>query len=405
MPKDEMKEYEFIPPLVNIDLLHENGKLFDDATIAYLKDYFKEHPYDRYSKLLGKHSNHRYGIIKNEAGLYAIYRDPINQEQVELSSGGFGAIKLIQHLDSGKWYILKTQKIEIPLFNETAKNEYQILRKLKQCNESRLIRNYKSNLIIPFIQGCDISDWTHSDSYSSQSWPPVLCFDIMNQILLKIQELHQLNILHRDIKTENIMFDLATNSITIIDFGLSELCKDQLKASKTRLVGTPECIAPELIKAQLEAKTIEFNEKTEIYNVGLVFNELFSLLPNLEKVKKDDSTLDKFINQMTNPSPDERPTFEQAVQFFQALFKNYSDKHQDELRIAKSIIKDAHATEHARLKEAWKKIHAKKTPKKEVASKVTSVKVCVFHRHKKPIGDKKPIEQCAVVKPATPRYK
>nr|VZI44960.1 unnamed protein product [Spirometra erinaceieuropaei] len=68
----------------------------------------------------------------------------------------------------------------------------------------------------------------------------------VTQILRGVEHLHQLGIVHLDLKPENIMIeDMETKRIKIIDFGLAR----QLTANETLqdMAGTPEFCAPEIV--------------------------------------------------------------------------------------------------------------------------------------------------------------
>ncbi|KAF8558604.1 kinase-like protein [Imleria badia] len=73
----------------------------------------------------------------------------------------------------------------------------------------------------------------------------------MAQIALGIESLHEMGIIHRDIKTENILIDSREN-IRIIDFGLTFLGPPgvpfrQWKKQPTEFLGTPPYMAPEVL--------------------------------------------------------------------------------------------------------------------------------------------------------------
>ena len=68
---------------------------------------------------------------------------------------------------------------------------------------------------------------------------------IFKQIILALQYIHNHNIVHRDIKLDNILIDLD-NNIKICDFGVSKkIKKDDVMVEQC---GTPAYIAPEILK-------------------------------------------------------------------------------------------------------------------------------------------------------------
>jgi serine/threonine protein kinase len=71
---------------------------------------------------------------------------------------------------------------------------------------------------------------------------------IFKQIIEGLQYIHSQNIVHRDIKLDNILIDLQ-NNIKICDFGVSK----QVKKGDVMhdQCGTPAYIAPEILKNQV----------------------------------------------------------------------------------------------------------------------------------------------------------
>ena len=118
-------------------------------------------------------------------------------------------------------------------------------------------------------------------------------------ILEGVYKLHQNNIVHRDIKIENLMIDwtsLQKNNIIVrlIDFGLSEILTKQYISSNDNIHmhGTPELIPPDIIIAS-HLKKYYSNDKEyilrEIFkeleqSVSITFKELY-LDPSIIKPK------------------------------------------------------------------------------------------------------------------------
>lgn len=89
------------------------------------------------------------------------------------------------------------------------------------------------------------------------------CINFMRQICYGVQHMHENNILHLDLKPENIMcLDDTGYDVKIIDFGLAQRFKegDSLKV----MFGTPEFVAPEIVRYE----NIGFG--TDMWSVGVI---------------------------------------------------------------------------------------------------------------------------------------
>lgn len=92
-----------------------------------------------------------------------------------------------------------------------------------------------------------------------------LAFNVMKQLLSAVLYCHERGIVHRDLKTENILIkdvgEFNDVSIKIIDFGVS--CKIQPQEKLTMKFGTPYYMAPEVFKQN-------YTEKCDIWSCGVI---------------------------------------------------------------------------------------------------------------------------------------
>ncbi|XP_028766771.1 protein kinase and PP2C-like domain-containing protein isoform X2 [Neltuma alba] len=124
-------------------------------------------------------------------------------------------------------------------------------------------------------QKLHLEEWTPSVSYALM---------IIIQLAKALQYLHNLGILHRDVKPANILLDENLYP-HLTDFGLAEYKNDLKRVSlenwkssgkptggfhKKNMVGTLIYMAPEILKKELHT------EKSDVYSFGVTINELLT---------------------------------------------------------------------------------------------------------------------------------
>uniref|UniRef100_A0A3B4T5I8 non-specific serine/threonine protein kinase n=1 Tax=Seriola dumerili TaxID=41447 RepID=A0A3B4T5I8_SERDU len=89
------------------------------------------------------------------------------------------------------------------------------------------------------------------------------------QIAMALQYLHERNILHRDLKTQNI-FLTKTNIIKVGDLGIARVLENQNDMAST-LIGTPYYMSPELFSNK------PYNHKSDVWALGCCVYEMSTL--------------------------------------------------------------------------------------------------------------------------------
>ncbi|OIW11940.1 hypothetical protein TanjilG_02147 [Lupinus angustifolius] len=87
-----------------------------------------------------------------------------------------------------------------------------------------------------------------------------------------LAHLHASNIIHRDVKTSNILLDSSLNA-KVADFGLSRLIPHGVSHITTDPAGTPGYIDPEYYEQ------CHLSDKSDVYSFGVILVELISSLP------------------------------------------------------------------------------------------------------------------------------
>lgn len=102
---------------------------------------------------------------------------------------------------------------------------------------------------------------------------------------------HEVGVIHRDVKPENIMIDRSGRS-KVLDFGVARLVDHSTLTRKGRIVGTVPYMAPETIKG----KTVD--ARSDVYSLGVVLYEMLS-----GKVPLDDSDEAALFFKILNVDP------------------------------------------------------------------------------------------------------
>ena len=98
---------------------------------------------------------------------------------------------------------------------------------------------------------------------------PTKCVDIMKQLTSAIAHAHQNQIIHRDIKPQNILMDESGN-VKITDFGIAMALEDTSFTRTNSVLGTVHYLSPEQARGGTATK------KSDIYSLGIVLYELLT---------------------------------------------------------------------------------------------------------------------------------
>ena len=85
---------------------------------------------------------------------------------------------------------------------------------------------------------------------------------IIRQSLQALNYLHQLNIVHRDLKTDNMLYCKNKKFVKLIDFGLAKFCHKTPELDGIK--GTPYFMSPEMIKGD------KYDKRTDLWSMGVI---------------------------------------------------------------------------------------------------------------------------------------
>lgn len=97
--------------------------------------------------------------------------------------------------------------------------------------------------------------------------------DILEQMCAALARAHDLGVVHRDLKSDNIMMlnrGGRRDYVKILDFGLAALARDPRLAPKGAVFGTPEYMSPE------QARGEDASPLSDLYSLGVLFYEMLT---------------------------------------------------------------------------------------------------------------------------------
>uniref|UniRef100_A0A672GUF1 non-specific serine/threonine protein kinase n=1 Tax=Salarias fasciatus TaxID=181472 RepID=A0A672GUF1_SALFA len=182
-------------------------------------------------------------------------------------------VHLCRRRSDGAFVILKEIPVEQMSRDErlAAQNECQVLKLLNHPNIIEYYENFLEDkalmIAMEYAPGGTLADYIQKRCNSLLDEDTILHFFV--QILLALYHVHNKLILHRDLKTQNILLDKHQMIVKIGDFGISKILVSKSKAYT--VVGTPCYISPELCEGK------PYNQKSDIWALGCVLYELASL--------------------------------------------------------------------------------------------------------------------------------
>jgi serine/threonine protein kinase len=125
----------------------------------------------------------------------------------------------------------------------------------------------KPYFTMDFIEGGSLRD--RVGDFKGQ---PQRAAALVERIARAVQQAHEQNILHRDLKPGNILMRGPDDPV-VADFGLAKMLDGDASLTKTGTVlGTPAYMAPE----QLQGRNHDFGPETDVWALGVILHELLT---------------------------------------------------------------------------------------------------------------------------------
>lgn len=213
-----------------------------------------------------------------------------------------GAVSVYRNVMDGDEYALKEIDLTYlsPKDKKSAQNEVQFLRVLKGPTIVKFwesfVANNKIYIVMEYASQGALSSLISKKIQSGTHFSYEITMKYIAQITLAIMAMHTKNILHRDIKTQNI-FITKNGVLKLGDFGISrELESKDAKAGTS--CGTPLFMPPEVCLGY------KYDHKADVWAVGVILYELICLRKPFES-ETINGVLQQIVKVEYEPLPDD----------------------------------------------------------------------------------------------------
>lgn len=225
-----------------------------------------------------------------------------------IGEGGMGAVFIAERTDQ-----VFDHQVAIKIISGHSLNpdtiarfsrERQILAKLNHRNIARLIDGGTTESGLPYL----VMDYVHGRSLFNYCTEARLTLEQKLQLFLQVCQAviyaHQNLIVHRDIKSSNILVD-EQGQVKLLDFGVAKMIEpdQQTAADQTQIeirILTPRSASPEQVKGEA------ITTGTDVYALGALLYELLTGLPLFDTDNITRTELERLICEQAPLAPSEK---------------------------------------------------------------------------------------------------
>ena len=274
----------------------------------------------------------------------------------EIGKGGMGRVYKVFDKKIKEMIALKLLNPEIRLNEKTIErfhNELKFARKISHKNICRLYHLSEENEIhyitMEYVDGEDLKSTIRRVGQLTIG----KAVSIAKQMCEGMIEAHRLGVIHRDLKSQNIMIDRDGNTL-IMDFGIARSLSGKGMTEAGMIIGTPDYMSPE----QVDGK--EIDQRSDIYSMGTILYEMLTGQVPFE----GETALNVAFKHKTEPTPDPRRLNARVPEdlswlVFKCMKKDKEKRYQSAEEILadlSKIEKDIPIAERIILKETKKKV-------------------------------------------------
>ncbi len=165
--------------------------------------------------------------------------------------------------------ILKTEYAGSEEFLRRFRNESKAIALLSHPNIVKIydvgFTDKVQFIVMEYVDGITLADYIEQQGVLK--WRDAVHFTV--QVLKALQHAHDRGIVHRDIKSSNIML-LRDGTIKVMDFGIARFNRENNKTMSEKTIGSVHYISPEQARGDMT------DERSDIYSVGVALYEMLT---------------------------------------------------------------------------------------------------------------------------------
>ncbi|KAF9124729.1 signal transducing kinase of the PAK [Mortierella sp. 14UC] len=238
---------------------------------------------------------------------------------VKIGQGASGGVYTAYQVGTNLSVAIKQMNLEQQPKKDLIINEILVMKESSHKNIVNYIDSflYSGDLwvVMEYMEGGSLTEVVTTNEMADPQIGAVC-----RETLLGLEHLHSKGVIHRDIKSDNVLLAL-NGDIKLTDFGFCAQLKES-QGKRTTMVGTPYWMAPEVVTRK------EYGPKVDIWSLGIMAIEMLegeppylnenplralyliatNGTPTLQHPDKVSAEFTDFLHQCLEVDPEKRPT-------------------------------------------------------------------------------------------------
>src|SRR6201986_2928839 len=190
-----------------------------------------------------------------------------------LGEGGMGAVYKARDVELSRMVALKVIRPDLARNRAVLDRFKQELILATQVTHRNVVRIYDLGeaegikfITMEYVEGEDLAAILRKRTKLN----PGEAVTIIEQTCRALEAAHNVGVIHRDLKPQNVMWENGSSRILVMDFGLAKTLEGERMTQTGAMVGTMEYMSPE------QALAGNLDQSSDIFSLGLIFYEMLT---------------------------------------------------------------------------------------------------------------------------------